>query len=108
SAIRSSSSQPWPGLAHSSAGNFLNPTVIASAMRSNDSAHLDREPGAARRQADAAAGGLDHVIARHLHDVGAPIELLLLVFEKIASSESVAIGFDIAAAGIAGDRRVAP
>src|SRR5438045_1084819 len=69
---------------------------------------LHREPGASRRQADAAAGRLDHVIAGHLHDVCAPVELLLLVFEKIAAGESVTVGFDIAPAGIAGNRRVAP
>ena len=55
---------------------------------------LHRETGAARRQADAAAGRLDHVIAGHLHDVGAPIELLRLVFEKIRAGEGVAIGLD--------------
>jgi hypothetical protein len=32
---------------------------------------LNREPGAARRQADAAAGRLDHVIAGHLREAGA-------------------------------------
>jgi len=60
----------------------------------------------ARRQADAATGGLDHVVAGQ-DNVGAPIELLRLVFEKIASGKGVAIGFDIAPAGIARNRRVA-
>ena len=51
---------------------------------------------------------LDHEISGHLHDVGAPIELLRLVLEKIAAGESVAIGFHIAPARIARDRRVTP
>ena len=48
---------------------------------------------------------LDHEISGHLHEVGAPIELLRL---KIAAGESVAIGFHIAPARIARDQRVAP
>jgi hypothetical protein len=43
-----------------------------------------------------------------LHDVGAPIELLWLVFKKIGAGESVAICFDKTAGWIAGNRRVAP
>jgi hypothetical protein len=42
-----------------------------------------------------------------LHDVGAPIELLWLVFKKIGAGESVAICFDKTAGWIAGNRRVA-
>jgi hypothetical protein len=38
------------------------------------------KPSAARRQADATARCLDHIISSHLHDVGTPIELLRLVF----------------------------
>ena len=45
---------------------------------------------------------LEHEISGHLHDIGAPIELLHLVFEKIAA------GTGIAPARIARDRRVAP
>src|SRR5271169_3529279 len=71
-------------------------------------AGLYRESGAAGREANATAGCLDHVIAGHLHDVGAPIELLRLVFEKIGAGEGVAICFDKTAAWIAGNRRVAP
>ena len=52
--------------------------------------------------------GLDHEISGHLHNVGAPIKLLHLVFEKIAAGKSVAIGFHIAPARIARDWRVAP
>ena len=36
-------------------------------------------------------GDLDHVIAGHLHNIGAPIELLRLVFEKIGTGEGVAL-----------------
>ena len=44
---------------------------------------LNRETGKpARRQANAAPGRLEHVIPRHLRDVGTPIELLLLVFDE--------------------------
>jgi hypothetical protein len=42
----------------------------------------------------------------HLDDVGAPIQLLLFVFEKIGAGERIAIGLDIAPP--AGDRRGAP
>src|ERR1700730_7481644 len=69
---------------------------------------LQWKAGAAWREVDAAARRLDHVISGHLRDVGAPIELLQLVFEKIYAGEGVAISFDIAPAGIAGNRRIAP
>ena len=51
---------------------------------------------------------LEHEISGHLHDIGAPIELLHLVFEKIAAGKGIAVGFHIAPARIARDRRVAP
>jgi len=51
---------------------------------------------------------LEHEISGHLHDIGAPIELLHLVFEKIAAGIGIAVGFHIAPARIARDRRVAP
>src|SRR5207237_8374963 len=41
-------------------------------------------------------------------DIGAPIELLRLVFEKVGAGEGIAIGFDIAPGEVAGDRRIAP
>src|SRR6516162_5703007 len=69
---------------------------------------LQRKSRVARRKADAAKRRLDHEISGHLHNVGAPIKLLRLVFEKIAAGESVAIGFHIAPTRIACDRRVAP
>ena len=50
----------------------------------------------------------EHEISGHLHDIGAPIELLHLVFEKIAAGKGIAVGFHIAPARIARDRRVAP
>ena len=53
-------------------------------------------------------GGLDHIIAGHLHDIGAPIELLLLVFEKIGAGKDVAIRFDKTAARVAGNRGIPP
>jgi hypothetical protein len=53
-------------------------------------------------------GCLDHVIAGHLHNIGAPIELLRLVFEKIGAGEGVAIGFDKTAARVSRNRRIAP
>ena len=54
---------------------------------------LHGESGAAGREANAAVGRLNHVMG-HLHNIGAPIELLRLVFEKIGAGEGVAIGFD--------------
>src|SRR5215831_1307941 len=65
-----------------------------------------RETGAARRQLHAAACRFEHVIARHLHNVGAPVKLLGLVLEKIGRGERIAISLDIAMA--TGERRVAP
>ena len=62
----------------------------------------------ARRKADAAKRRLDHEISGHLPNVGAPIKLLRLVFEKIAAGESVAIGFHIAPTRIARDWHGAP
>jgi len=44
----------------------------------------------------------------HLQDVGAPLELLRRVLEEIRACEGIAISFDIAPAGIAHNRRVAP
>jgi hypothetical protein len=38
--------------------------------------------------ADAAAGGLDHLLAGHLHDVSAPTELLRVVFEKMLTAKA--------------------
>jgi hypothetical protein len=49
-----------------------------------------------------------HIIAGHLNDGGAPIELLPLIFQKIASSEGITIGLDIPPPGIVGDRCFAP
>jgi hypothetical protein len=53
-------------------------------------------------------GCFDHVIAGHLHNVGAPIELLRLVFEKIVADKGLAICFDKTAARIARNWRIAP
>ena len=69
---------------------------------------LQRKSRVARRKADAAKRRLDHEISGHLPNVGAPLKLLRLVFEKIAAGESVAIGFDIAPTRIARDWRIAP
>src|SRR5262249_5599177 len=66
----------------------------------------NREAAAAGRELHTATGRLEHVIARHLHDVGAPVELLGLVLEEIGCRERIAIGLDITTT--AGDRRVAP
>src|SRR6202040_4406857 len=68
----------------------------------------DREASPARRQPHPAPRRFEHVVARHLDDVGTPIELLGVVLEEIGRGEGVAIGLDIAVPGIAGDRRVAP
>src|SRR6516165_9961618 len=65
---------------------------------------LDRKSGPPRRQADAGARSLNHVVARHLHDVGAPIKLLRLVFEKIDAGKSIAISLDVASGGLSGNR----
>ena len=51
---------------------------------------------------------LDHEISGHLHDVGAPIELLYLIFEKIAAGVGVAIGLQITPAWITRYWRIAP
>ena len=68
---------------------------------------LHGESGAAGREANAAVGRLNHVMG-HLHNIGAPIELLRLVFEKIGAGEGVAIGFDKTAARVSRNRRIAP
>ena len=53
-------------------------------------------------------GGLDHIIAGHLHNIGAPIELLRLNFEKIGTVKGIAISFDKTAARVAGNRGIPP
>src|SRR5438094_2493242 len=68
----------------------------------------NRETGPARRQPHATTRRLEHVVAGHLHDVGAPIELLGFVLEEIGRRKRVAIGLHIAMAGLIADRRVAP
>src|SRR5689334_22385592 len=68
----------------------------------------DRVAGLARRQRDAAAARLQHEVARHLHDVGAPVELLQPVLEEVRRREGVAVGLDVAVARCARRLRVAP
>ena len=51
---------------------------------------------------------LDHEISGHLHEVGAPIELLRLVLEKIGARKGIAISLDVAPGGLSGNRRIAP
>ena len=53
-------------------------------------------------------GGLDHIIAGHLHNIGAPIELLRLIFEKIGTGKGIAISFDKTAARVVGNRGIPP
>ena len=48
-------------------------------------------------------GCFDHVIAGHLYNVGAPIELLRLIFEKIVAGKGIAMCFNKTAARIAGN-----
>jgi len=50
----------------------------------------------------------EHEISGHLHDIGALIELLDLVFKKITAGEGIAVGLHIAPARTTLDRRVAP
>src|SRR5436190_12318589 len=90
-----------PAFASSCAGSISRGTEPRRPPRS------DRKSGSPRRQPHAAACRLEHVIARHLHDVGAPIELLGFVLEEIGGGEGVAIGLDIAVPGLVADRRVA-
>jgi hypothetical protein len=56
------------------------------------------------REANATVGGLDHIIAGHLHNIDAPIELLRLIFEKIGTGKRIAISFDKTAARVGGNR----
>src|SRR4051794_27674128 len=91
-----------PAFASSCAGSISRGTESRRPPRS------DRKAGPPRRQPDAAARRLQHVIARHLHDVGAPIELLGFVLEEIGGREGVAIGLDVAVAGLIADRCIAP
>jgi hypothetical protein len=49
-----------------------------------------------------------YIVSGHLHDVGAPIKLLHIVFEKIWASESVAISFYVAPGGITCNQGITP
>src|SRR5690348_8837897 len=92
-----------PAFASSCAGSISRGTKPERREKTSD-----REAGPARRQTAAAARRFEHVIACHLDDIGAPIELLGFVFEEIGGGEGVAIGLDIAVAGRVANRRVAP
>src|SRR5204862_4905119 len=91
-----------PAFASSCAGSISRGTEPRRPL------HSDRETGPPRRQPHPAARRLKHVVPRHLHDIGAPIELLGFVFEEIRRREGITIGLDIAMTGLVADRRVAP
>jgi hypothetical protein len=61
-----------------------------------------------RRQRHTEANHLQHEIARHLDDIGPPVQLLQLVGEKVRLGEGVAIDLDMALDRVIGGKRVAP
>lgn len=82
------------------------PAIAASAGA--PSAVSDAIARVHRRQRDAGPDPFQHEVARHLKDIGPPVELVQVVDQEVGLQVGVAVGLDPMLIGFARGRRVAP